>query len=73
MSLSLLQLSPALLSLFMLSLALVPLAIAWQDGRRRSARSRRVHELRREAQVSAELRGRGEVVRAVEWMGAERR
>jgi hypothetical protein len=58
MSFSMLHFSPAVLTAFMLLLALVPLVLAWQDSRRDAARSRRVRTLRREAQVSAELRER---------------
>lgn len=53
--------SPHLLGLFMLALACVPLVFVLQDRHRRAAEQKRVSQLRREARIAAELRGRGEV------------
>ena len=58
MTTSMMYLAPNLLVLFMLALAAVPLALAWQDGRRRAADAMRVRGLRREARLVAELRAR---------------
>ena len=49
-------LAPNLLTLFMLALAIGPLALAWQDSRRRAQASERLLALRREARLSAMLR-----------------
>ena len=58
MTTSMMHLAPNLLVLFMLVLAGVPLALAWQDGRRRAAETLRVRGLRHEARLVAELRAR---------------
>jgi hypothetical protein len=58
MAVSMMHLAPDLLTLFMLALAVVPLALAWHDQRRRSQASERLRLLRGEARVSALLRDR---------------
>jgi hypothetical protein len=52
------HISPHLLGIFMLALACVPLVFVWQDHQRRKGEKSRVSQLRREARVAAELRGR---------------
>jgi hypothetical protein len=52
------HISPHLLGLFMLALACVPLVFVLQDRHRRAAEQKRMAQLRREARVAAELRGR---------------
>lgn len=56
MSLAMIHLAPGLLTLFMLVLALSPLALAWQDSRRRAQGSERLRALRQEARIAAMLR-----------------
>jgi nicotinamide riboside transporter PnuC len=58
MTLSMTHLAPTLLTLFMLALAVGPLALAWQDSRRRAQVAERLRALKREARVSATLRTR---------------
>lgn len=53
---SMTHLAPTLLMLFMLALAVGPLALAWQDQRRRAQVAERLRALRQEARVSATLR-----------------
>lgn len=58
MNATLMHLAPSLLLVFMLALAVVPLLMAWQDERRRRHEGARLHGLRREARIGAELRQR---------------
>lgn len=44
-----LHLAPGLLVLFMVALAILPLALIWADGRRRTADQSRLARLRRDA------------------------
>ncbi|HZH46284.1 MAG TPA: hypothetical protein VEY31_06575 [Roseococcus sp.] len=68
MAVSMMHLAPGLLTLFMLALALVPLALAWHDQRRRAQASERLRLLRGEARVSALLRGRPAAsLEAIRW------
>jgi hypothetical protein len=65
------HISPHLLGLFMLALACVPLVFVLQDKQRRATEQKRMAQLRREARIAAELRGRGDAdSRVIEgWVG----
>lgn len=73
MMLSMTSLAPYLLILFMLVLGVGPLALAWQDSRRRTQATERLRALQREARVSATLRGRqASSASALHWNHAAR-
>ena len=61
------SLAPHVLTFFMLLLAGVPLALVWQDSRRRAQASQRLSILRREARISAQLRGGAAPVAGFSW------
>ena len=73
MTFPMINLAPTLLTLFMLLLAAGPLALAWQDTRRRAQENLRLRELRREARITAGLRAQQPVRHiALEWDGTAR-
>ncbi|MBY0338023.1 MAG: hypothetical protein K2X11_15520 [Acetobacteraceae bacterium] len=55
MSAGLIHLADEFLMSFMLILALVPVALVWQDNRRRRQEQDRLRALRREARVTSQL------------------
>jgi hypothetical protein len=60
MTAALIHLADEFLISFMLVLAVVPVALVWQDGRRRSREASRLDTLRREAGLAERLRARQE-------------